>query len=69
MTPEQFVYWLQGFAELHDSSYVSPVQWASIREHLATVFDKKTSPLSELITKQYDNIQLYSAKPLPAITC
>ncbi len=41
MTPEQFAYWMQGFAELN-ALPPSPEQWQSIREHLALVFDKKT---------------------------
>lgn len=41
MTPEQFVYWMQGFAELH-SAPPSPEQWQAIRDHLALVFDKRT---------------------------
>lgn len=41
MTPEQFVYWMQGFAELNESP-PSPEQWQSIREHLQLVFKKET---------------------------
>lgn len=41
MTPEHFALWLQGFAELN-SQPPTPEQWQSIREHLATVFDKRT---------------------------
>lgn len=41
MTPDQFVYWLQGFAELHPAP-PSPEQWQAIRDHLALVFDKCT---------------------------
>lgn len=41
MTPEQFAYWMQGFAELN-ALPPSHEQWQSIREHLALVFEKKT---------------------------
>lgn len=44
MTPEQFAYWLQGFAELHGGT-PTPAQWGSIMAHLRTVFDKVTPPL------------------------
>jgi hypothetical protein len=37
MEPKEFVYWLQGFAELNNSP-PTPEQWKSIREHLSTVF-------------------------------
>lgn len=47
VTPEQFCYWLQGFAELRENGGNSPTaeQWKLIREHLATVFNKVTPPL------------------------
>lgn len=41
MTPEQFVYWMQGFAELNESP-PSPEQWSFIRECLMNGFDRKT---------------------------
>jgi hypothetical protein len=43
MTPEQFAYWLQGFAELQATAPTQD-QWQSIREHLGTVFNKVTPP-------------------------
>lgn len=45
MTPEQFCYWLQGFAELSADAPPSPAQWKSICEHIATVFKKVTPPV------------------------
>jgi hypothetical protein len=45
MTAEQFAYWLQGFAELNLSPPTQE-QWQSIREHVATVFAKKTPPVA-----------------------
>lgn len=46
MTPEQFAYWLQGFAELQ-AAPPTQEQWQSIREHLATVFRKVTPPVQQ----------------------
>lgn len=43
MTPEQFCYWLQGYAELATDDSLSPQQWAVIKDHLQQVFDKKTT--------------------------
>lgn len=40
----QFAYWLQGFSEL-GSEPPTAEQWQSIKEHLATVFNKVTPPL------------------------
>jgi hypothetical protein len=45
MTEQQFVYWLQGFAELTEQP-PSAEQWKSIREHLAMVFKKVTPPVN-----------------------
>lgn len=44
MTPEQFCYWFQGFAELSPCP-PNAEQWGSIREHLQTVFKKVTPPV------------------------
>ena len=44
MTPEQFAYWLQGFAELQQEPPTAE-QWKSVKEHLATVFIKVTPPI------------------------
>lgn len=41
MTPEQFTYWLQGFAELNPQA-PNAEQWQSIRDHLNLVFKKET---------------------------
>jgi hypothetical protein len=37
LTPDQFCYWLQGFAELH-SEVPTAEQWESIKQHLELVF-------------------------------
>ncbi len=43
MTPEQFCYWLQGFAEITSASNVPTAeQWKIINDHLQTVFKKVT---------------------------
>lgn len=46
MTPEQFCYWMQGFVELSGGFPPTAEQWHSISEHLQTVFNKKTPPVS-----------------------
>ena len=42
MTPEQFVYWLQGFMEMANPSTLNETQTQQIKDHLKLVFDKKT---------------------------
>lgn len=44
MTPEQFVYWIQGYCELTPEPPTKE-QWQSIREHAASVFTKITPPV------------------------
>ena len=50
MTEQQFAYWLQGFAELNAGPPTAE-QWQSIREHLATVFNKVTPKVGNVINK------------------
>ena len=61
MTPEQFVYWLQGYSEITDGQSPTPEQWLIIQDHLKAVFDKKTpdrgmpvipNPLKEEFNRQ-----------------
>ena len=57
MTPDQFVYWLQGFAELKDGGPPSPEQWKSIVEHLNTVFEKITPEVKKPESKSTRSAQ------------
>jgi hypothetical protein len=58
MTPEQFCYWLQGFAELSKDTPPTPEQWKSICEHIGTVFKKVTPPVSTAPYQQLSMEQL-----------
>ena len=40
MTPENFVYWLQGYFELNDRDELTNEQVAIIKEHLGLCFEK-----------------------------
>lgn len=42
MTPENFVYWLQGFMELSHQISLDEIQTKQIRDHLKLVLEKKT---------------------------
>lgn len=42
MTPENFVYWLQGYLELTANPYLDTRQVAIIQEHIALVMKKET---------------------------
>ena len=76
MTPEQFAYWLNGFAELNPSmEQPTPEQWKSITEHLKTVFVKVTplvgSKFLDECRKRFDPTTLpFGPFPsAPMITC
>lgn len=47
MTPEQFVYWLQGYMEMANPSSLNMRETRIIKDHLALVFDKKTPEREE----------------------
>ena len=42
MSPEQFVYWMQGYTELTNGAMPTAEQWAAICDHLKQVFHKVT---------------------------
>ena len=42
MTPDQFVYWMQGFVELADTETLSKTQWQVVKDHLKLVLTKVT---------------------------
>lgn len=42
MTPENFVYWLQGFLELSYQTSLDEIQIKTIKDHLKLVLEKKT---------------------------
>lgn len=77
MTPEQFVYWLNGFHELGGGAAPTDAQWKSIGEHLALVLKKVTPPFhfppGARAYAQTDAIgKLPLSEPLPdplVITC
>jgi hypothetical protein len=56
MTPQDFCYWLQGFAELTDKPPTA-AQWKAIQDHLALAFTK--------VTPTYDWLKLGQTPNLP----
>lgn len=63
MTPEQFCYWLQGYAEINGLT-PSETEWEIVKDHLKTVFTK--------ITPNYTPLPFTSPlfpNGLPEITC
>jgi len=68
MTPEQFVYWLNGFAELNPSlEQPTPEQWKSITEHLKTVFVKVTPEVKVQINPNGQSAEQVAEKMLQVV--
>jgi len=44
MKPEEFCYWLQGFLEMSDAKTMNAKQVASLKAHLALVFEHAIDP-------------------------
>lgn len=65
MSPEQFTYWLQGFAEIQ-SNPPTKEQWKIIKDHLALVFTKVTPKYDPLFNPiphyKPDKIEMPSTK-------
>lgn len=56
MTPENFIYWLQGFMEIADPKSMDEKQIQVIKDHISLVLKKETpqrspSPLFDMIEK------------------
>ena len=51
MTPENFVYWLNGFIELENPVKIDERQTQEIKNHLALVLKKQTPSLNEILAK------------------
>ena len=66
MTPRDFVYWLQGYAEVADPVQPTPQQWRSIKEHLYLVLTKET-PHTELspLVRHMERVQDKLREELP----
>lgn len=57
MTPENFVYWLQGLLELGSPKKLNEAQVRMIKEHIALVLRKETlSSINKIEYKKLNNI-------------
>lgn len=69
MTPEQFAYWLQGYAEI-SGKQPTESEWQVIKDHLQTVFNKATPVrLDELSITPRGLCDYLKSWPPGAITC
>jgi hypothetical protein len=57
MTPEQFVYWLQGALEIMDPKQLDEKQIQVIKDHIALVLKKETPKRIEIPTISISPVQ------------
>ncbi len=55
MEERDFCFWLWGFMELNYTDSPTVDQWKCIKEHLATVFDKKAPDVTQLSSSSIVN--------------
>jgi hypothetical protein len=68
MSPENFIYWLQGFYELTPEDKLTP-QMRIIKEHLALVFNKVTPDIvPEKLKKETFDGLLEKIKTSPSLS-
>lgn len=60
MTPENFCYWLQGFAEIQNPIEITKEQVQVIKDHLKLVFTKVTPTYTATAKLCYDKFGLNS---------
>lgn len=71
MTPEQFIYWLQGYMEIADPKNVDEKQIQIIKDHISLVLKKETPdravvPQSPLVKGIEDWIQKSTSPYTPS---
>lgn len=69
MTPEQFAYWLQGYAELNPNTPPNATQWKQIQDHLNLVFKKVTPTIQPYMPSSPLNPWTSPGGIPPVITC
>lgn len=67
MTPIEFCYWLQGWAELEDGKTPKMEQWKLIIAHLQLVFDKQTPSMEPLLEEDKNAQGYFYEVDLPSV--
>ena len=66
MTPNDFVYWLQGYVEL-SGDVPTEQQWEVIKDHLQLVMDKKTPVRSTNVEFRLSDVLKQDTKLTPPV--
>jgi hypothetical protein len=67
MSPENFVYWLQGFLEVSCASEMSEQQLRIVRDHLELVLSKRTPAYAHPVPAQSAPVPKWETTSGPAI--
>ncbi len=67
LSPERFIYWLQGFLEIEEPKDLTEKQLNIIKDHLNLVFNKVTPNYTQT-TSTNNNIKYCTASPFPNST-
>jgi GH43 family beta-xylosidase len=66
MTPEQFIFWLNGYLEIENPKEINEKQVQIIKDHIALVLKKETPNRHQIIIKEDPKIfQTLPAIPTP----
>jgi hypothetical protein len=66
MTPENFIYWIQGFFEIQDPKNITEQQVQIIKDHIALVL-KKDTPQYTLNFIKSDSSEIYCLNQKPPL--
>jgi hypothetical protein len=59
MTERDFIYWLNGFAELTEGNVITEQQWIVIKQHLSLVMNKQTGYKDSIFKQTPLQLDLY----------
>lgn len=68
MTPENFIYWMQGFLEIQDPKNITEQQVQVIKDHIALVLKKETPQYKLNFIESGDSSEIYCLNQKPPLS-
>lgn len=69
MTPENFIYWLQGFLEIGNPTEITDIQIQEIKNHISLVLKKETPNIGYYLGNPYQLNDLQVVNFGPCASC